>query len=98
MWLERFLIIVPSLGHKYLPYTWGHYRPRPVEIIITISTFAAMTLLYVLFSKLVPIISIWELKIGEHSVADARPSEAAAPLLPPQRGCRVGDPGLRTQP
>jgi molybdopterin-containing oxidoreductase family membrane subunit len=66
MWLERFLIVVPSLGHKYLPYTWGHYRPRPVEILITISTFAAMTLLYVLFSKLVPIISIWELKVGEH--------------------------------
>ena len=58
-----------------------------------------MMLLYVLFSKLVPIISIWELKIGEHYVTDARPSEAAAhPLLPPQRGYRVGDPGLRTQP
>jgi molybdopterin-containing oxidoreductase family membrane subunit len=66
MWLERFLIIVPSLGHKYLPYSWGTYRPRPVEIMITISTFAAMALLYVLFSKLVPIISIWEMKAGEH--------------------------------
>jgi Ni/Fe-hydrogenase subunit HybB-like protein len=66
MWLERFLIIVPSLGHKYLPYSWGRYQPRPVEIIITVSTFAAMGLLYVLFSKLVPIISIWELKVGEH--------------------------------
>jgi Ni/Fe-hydrogenase subunit HybB-like protein len=66
MWLERFLIVVPSLGHKYLPYSWGVYRPRPVEIIITISTFAAMVLLYVLFSKFVPIISIWEMKAGEH--------------------------------
>ena len=66
MWLERFLIVVPSLGHKYLPYSWGTYRPRPVEIMITISTFAAMTLLYTLFSKFVPIISIWELKVGEH--------------------------------
>jgi len=66
MWLERFLIIVPSLGHKYLPYSWGTYRPRPVEIMITVSTFAAMALLYVLFAKLVPIISIWELKVGEH--------------------------------
>jgi Ni/Fe-hydrogenase subunit HybB-like protein len=65
MWLERFLIIVPSLAHKYLPYSWGTYTPRPVEIIITISTFAAMILLYVLFSKFVPIISIWELKAGE---------------------------------
>jgi molybdopterin-containing oxidoreductase family membrane subunit len=36
MWLERFLIVVPSLGHKYLPYSWGVYRPRPVEIMITI--------------------------------------------------------------
>src|SRR5256885_12445523 len=45
MWLERFLIVVPSLGHKSLPYSWGTYRPRPVEIIITISTFAAMMLL-----------------------------------------------------
>jgi molybdopterin-containing oxidoreductase family membrane subunit len=82
MWLERFLIVVPSLGHKYLPYTWGHYTPRPVEIIIVASTFAAMVLLYVLFSKLVPIISIWELKVGEHYVADATPRAAAEhPLL-----------------
>jgi molybdopterin-containing oxidoreductase family membrane subunit len=68
MWLERFLIIVPSLGHKYLSYSWGVYRPRPVEIIITIATFAAMSLLYVLFAKLVPIISVWELKVGAHPV------------------------------
>jgi Ni/Fe-hydrogenase subunit HybB-like protein len=74
MWLERFLIVVPSLSHKYLPYTWGHYRPRPVEIMITISTFAAMTLLYVLFSKFVPVISVWELKVGEHPF----PQEASA--------------------
>jgi len=65
MWIERFLIIVPSLAHKYLPYSWGVYRPRPVEILITISTFAGMGLLYALFSKFVPIISIWELKAGE---------------------------------
>jgi Ni/Fe-hydrogenase subunit HybB-like protein len=82
MWLERFLIVVPSLGHKYLPYTWGTYRPRPVEIMIVGSTFAAMILLYVLFSKLVPIISIWELKVGEQYVPDATPRAAAEhPLL-----------------
>src|SRR6266576_630755 len=50
MWLERFLIVVPSLGHKYLPYSWGTYRPRPVELLITASTFAAMCLLYTLFA------------------------------------------------
>ena len=76
MWLERFLIVVPSLGHKYLPYAWGTYRPRPVEIMITISTFAAMTLLYVLFSKFVPIISIWEMKAGEHPSTSLSPQAA----------------------
>jgi molybdopterin-containing oxidoreductase family membrane subunit len=79
MWLERFLIIVPSLGYKYLPYSWGTYRPRPVEIMITVSTFAAMTLMYVLFAKVVPIISIWELKVGEHPFLGA-PHAKDAPL------------------
>ena len=62
----RVLIIVPALGNKYLPYSFGAYRPQPVEIVITVATFAAMSLLYVLFAKVVPIISIWELKAGEH--------------------------------
>ena len=64
MWLERFLIIIPSLAHKQLPYSWGSYSPRPTEIIIMIATFAAMALLYMLFAKFVPIISIWEMKVG----------------------------------
>jgi Ni/Fe-hydrogenase subunit HybB-like protein len=66
MWLERFLIIVPSLSHKYLPYTYGSYRPTWVEITILAGANAAMGLLYILFSKFVPIIAIWELKVGSH--------------------------------
>src|SRR5437762_10420261 len=66
MWLERFLIVVPSLATKHLPYTWSFYRPQPVEIMITAATFAAMVLLYTLFAKAVPIISIWERKVGGH--------------------------------
>jgi len=73
MWLERFLIIVPALSHKYLPYSFGIYRPEPVEIIITIATFAAMALFYVLFAKFIPIISIWELKAGEHPAPELVP-------------------------
>ena len=73
MWLERFLIIVPALGQKFLPYSYGIYRPQPTEILIAASTFAAMALLYVLFAKFVPIISIWELKAGEHPSPDLLP-------------------------
>jgi molybdopterin-containing oxidoreductase family membrane subunit len=78
MWLERFLIIVPSLSHKPLTYSWGNYTPQWPEIVIMSSSFCAMGLLYVLFSKAVPIISIWELKVGEHSELKAAESVAAA--------------------
>jgi len=43
------------------------------EIFITVATFAAMMLLYTLFAKFVPIISIWEMKAGDH-----QPSEVEA--------------------
>jgi Ni/Fe-hydrogenase subunit HybB-like protein len=82
MWLERFLIIVPSLSHKYLPYSFGTYRPTWVEIIITVGTFSAMALLYMLFAKTVPIISIWELKSGPQATPQHAP--ALAPI--PQEG------------
>ncbi|MBI3665181.1 MAG: polysulfide reductase NrfD [Acidobacteria bacterium] len=60
MWLERFLIVVPTLAHPRLPAAWGTYAPTWVEISICGATFAAMALLYLVFSKLFPIIAVWE--------------------------------------
>ena len=40
-----------------------------------------MTLLYTLFAKFVPIISIWELKVGEHPVLIASPEEHEHPAF-----------------
>ena len=34
-----------------------------------------MTLLYTLFAKLVPIISVWELKVGEHPFPQESPAD-----------------------
>jgi Ni/Fe-hydrogenase subunit HybB-like protein len=79
MWLERFLIIVPSLSHKYLPYSFGTYRPTWVEITITVGTFAAMALLYMIFAKTVPIISIWELKAAPQTQSSHAPALAPVP-------------------
>jgi Ni/Fe-hydrogenase subunit HybB-like protein len=60
MWLERFLIIIPTLSFGRLTSTWGRYAPTWVEISITIATFATMALLYLIFAKLFPIVSVWE--------------------------------------
>jgi Ni/Fe-hydrogenase subunit HybB-like protein len=64
MWLERYLIIVPSLERKFLPYSWGAYRPTFVEDTLVASGFGFMALLYLLFSKLLPMISLWEMQVG----------------------------------
>jgi len=69
MWLERFLIVVPTLSRPRLPYEHGIYHPTWVEISIFAGEVAALCLLYVIFAKLFPIISIWELR-EEHEEAE----------------------------
>jgi Ni/Fe-hydrogenase subunit HybB-like protein len=82
MWLERFLIIIPSLSYQQLPYSWGAYSPGWTEVTIMVASFAGMALLYVLFVKFIPIISIWELKgdgTREAPESEARTVVASAP-------------------
>jgi Ni/Fe-hydrogenase subunit HybB-like protein len=64
MWLERFTIVVPTLVNPRLAYTRGFYHPTWVEFSLTAGCFAAFILLYVLFSKLFPIVSVWEIQEG----------------------------------
>ena len=69
MWLERYTIVVPSLSNPRLPVSDVGYAPTWVEWSLTLGCFAGLTLFYVLFSKIFPIISIWELKEGGIDVA-----------------------------
>jgi len=64
MWIERFLIIVPTLIHPYLPYNYGHYWPSVTEMCIAGGTAGFFILLYFLFAKFSPMISIWEYEEG----------------------------------
>lgn len=67
MWLERFTIVVPSLVNPRLPYARGVYHPTLVEFAITAGCFAAFILLYMTFTKIFPIVSIWEIEEGRES-------------------------------
>ncbi len=70
MWLERFLIVVPGAANQRLSFnSWFGYYPHWTEISITLATLSAMALLYMGFSKLFPLISIWELGGGKHAAA-----------------------------
>ncbi|MBI4470602.1 MAG: polysulfide reductase NrfD [Acidobacteria bacterium] len=66
MWLERLSIVVPSLVRPRFPNAWGSYTPTWVEIAIVAGSFAGFILLYLIFSKVFPIISIWEMREGYH--------------------------------
>jgi molybdopterin-containing oxidoreductase family membrane subunit len=64
MWLERFIIIVPTLSNPRLPFPGGVYWPTWVEWGETAASLALFSLFYLLFTKLFPIISIWEIREG----------------------------------
>ena len=62
MWFERFNIIVPSLGHDFYPYTWGIYVPTITDSTIVIGSFAWFFILFLGFIKVMPSLSVVEVK------------------------------------
>jgi len=62
MWLERYLIIVPTLTEPRLPYARGSYVPSWVEWSMMAGLCAGFTLAIILFSKIFPVITLWEME------------------------------------
>ena len=66
MWLERYLIIVPGLVNKSVfTFSWNMYYPSPVEMTIIAGTFGLVAMLLLLFSRVVPLIPLYDIKEGE---------------------------------
>jgi Ni/Fe-hydrogenase subunit HybB-like protein len=71
MWLERYNIVVPtSVNPRWELETIGHYLPSWIELSIMSACFAGFILLYMIATKFVPIVSIWEIKEGRESGVD----------------------------
>jgi Ni/Fe-hydrogenase subunit HybB-like protein len=62
MWLERLVIIISTLSRDFDPYAWGKYRPTFVEVGITAGSFGLFFFLFLVFAKLLPVLSITEVK------------------------------------
>lgn len=95
MWIERFTIIAPTLTRPSLGYEKAVYTPSFTEIAITVGSLSLFAMLFLLFFKLFPAISIWEVEEGEHIAAVKRKAEE----LMGQPGAqlpRVGQPALST--
>ncbi len=64
MWLERYVIVVPTLTNPRLPNEAVIYFPTWVEWSMFAGCISFFILLYMVFTKLFPIVSIWEVREG----------------------------------
>ncbi|HXU45299.1 MAG TPA: NrfD/PsrC family molybdoenzyme membrane anchor subunit [Thermoanaerobaculia bacterium] len=62
MWLERFVIIVVSLSRDFLPSSWGWYRGSIWDWGVFLGTLGLFTSLLFLFIRVLPMISIFEMR------------------------------------
>ena len=66
LWLNRYLIVVPTLETPYMPIQdtrpdWIHYHATWVEWSLTLAGISVYFMLFMIASKLMPIISISEM-------------------------------------
>ncbi|MBI1855214.1 MAG: hypothetical protein HYR93_05040 [Chloroflexi bacterium] len=80
MWLERYIIIPETLTINRMPFTWRLYVPG-VEIVLTIGNFAFFFLLYMLASRFLPLIPVWEVQEGHESHTLRKIGKASIPTL-----------------
>jgi molybdopterin-containing oxidoreductase family membrane subunit len=62
MWLERFMIVVTSQHRDYLPSAWGMFYPTGWDLIHLFGSIALFLALFLLFVRLLPSISIVEMR------------------------------------
>src|ERR1035437_3391149 len=68
-WVKRYLIVVPTLLHPFMPIQevpgdWSSYFPNYVEFSVTAACLAGIFLVITLFSKLFPMMAVWEVEEG----------------------------------
>jgi molybdopterin-containing oxidoreductase family membrane subunit len=62
MWLERFVIVIVSLHRDFLPSSWGIFAPTQWDWIILLGSLGLFFSLIFLFVRVLPMISIFEVR------------------------------------
>jgi molybdopterin-containing oxidoreductase family membrane subunit len=69
MWFERWVIIVLSLHRDFLPSSWDVYNPSFYDWATFIGSFGLFFVLFFLFIRLLPMITIFEVRDLVHKTA-----------------------------
>jgi Ni/Fe-hydrogenase subunit HybB-like protein len=80
MWLERFMLIVTSLYRDFMPSSWGMFYPTFWDIAFLAGSVGVFFVLYLLFVRLLPVVSMSELRKLVHK--RSRPSIAGLEITP----------------
>lgn len=80
MYWERYIIVPVMLTINRMPFTWRLYEPG-VEIYLTIGTFALFLLFYMLTSRLIPLIPVWEVQEGQLTHSLRKVGKAHVPTI-----------------
>jgi Ni/Fe-hydrogenase subunit HybB-like protein len=83
MWLERFVIVVTSLHRDFVPAEWGMYYPTFWDWGAYIGTLGLFFSLLFLFIRVLPLISIFEMR---ELVAELEERQHLQPALTPVAG------------
>ncbi len=62
MWMERFVIVVASLGRDFLPSSWGLFKPTLVDVLMLVGSFGLFFTLFLLFCRFLPMVAMAEVK------------------------------------
>jgi Ni/Fe-hydrogenase subunit HybB-like protein len=62
MWLERFVIVIPSLSYNYMPSYWGVFFPTFWDWVALAGTIGLFLTLFFLFLRFAPIVSMSEVR------------------------------------
>lgn len=71
MWLERFVIVVPSLARAYMPSYWGIYFPTVWDWATLAGSIGLFLTIFLLLVRLVPMVSMFEVR----EIVAARPAK-----------------------
>lgn len=88
MWLERLIIVVPTLENPRMPFPSGIYVPSLTEISLFAGALALFALSFLGFAKLFPIVSVWEIQEGR-ALAKVEMEERIQSYLPDEQAGHV---------
>ena len=62
MWMERFMIVVTSLSHDFMPSAWGLFIPTGWDWTMLAGSVGLFAFFFLVFVRLLPAISIFEMR------------------------------------